>query len=264
MSGKDQITYGGAARLRIALAHQAAKIAGEARSMVPTCTDNHAHGGEFVEAAARIADDARELLALAVTYERRRGTFWEVIGETLGISRQSAHERFAAAQKRMDAELTERWLADDDPWFTGLPEGATDPAETASRLDRWAVRHMQPADALAYKAAGDPERARPVSHNLPPMDTGEHSSMVMAGANLIRERPDTSGPDDERIAQLKLGLARRKVELYERMIAEETGERGRIGADVGDLAELLAAARAQLAELEGYEDGPAASRTRRP
>jgi hypothetical protein len=207
MSDKDQITYGRAARLRIALAHQAAKIVGEARGMVPTCTDNDAHGGELVAAAARIADDARELLALAVTYERRRGTSWEVIGETLGISRRSAYERFAAVEKRMDAELTERWLACDDPWFTGLPEGAAGPAGTASRLDRWAGRHMQPADALAHKAADDPERARPVSHNLPPMDTLEHSEMVVAAADLIRERRDTFGPDDERIAQLELGSA---------------------------------------------------------
>lgn len=252
---KDQISYGRAARLRTALAEQAADIADTTRGVVPTYADSFANGGEFVETANRVAANARELLILAVAYERQRGTSWEVIGETLGISRQAAHERYAEAEKRLEADLVRAWLLGDDPRFIGLPSGAADPAGTSDLLDRWVRRHLEQTDPLAHKPEDGPERRHPVSHNLPPMDTLEHSTMVMAAVNLISDRRNAAGweSDDAETRQLELGLTRRKAELYERMIADETSKRGRIGTSVDELRDLLAGTRARLAELESQQ-----------
>lgn len=254
MATTDGITYGRAARLRVALASLAAEIAESARGQVTTYADSYAHGGEFIEAANGLAGDARFLLTLAAAYERARGTSWEAIGETLGITRQSAHTRFAEDIERLNKTLTESWLLGDEPRLIDLPEGAADPAGTADRLDRWAIRHRENTDPLAYKDEDDPARARPVSAGLPAMDALEHSTMVLTGVNLIHERhgavPDDPARYDEETRVLELGLARRKIELYERMLAEETGHRGRTGTGTAELADLLAGARVRLAELE--------------
>jgi hypothetical protein len=251
MSGRDQISYGRAARLRVCLAGQAADIADSARGIVPTYADGFANGGEFVDMANRLAAEAKDLLTIAVAYERSRGLSWEAIGETLGISRQAAHERYAAAAQQLTDDLVRVWLLGDDPRFIGLPSGAVDPAGTADLLDRWVGWQLQSTDPLAHRPEDDPERTHPVTHNLPPMDTLEHSTMVMAASALVRERfgavPEDPAAYDAETRRLELGLTRRKVELYERMSAEEAGKRG---TDPGQLADLLAGARARLAELE--------------
>jgi hypothetical protein len=54
----------------------------------------------------------------------------------------------------------------------------------------------------------------------------------------------------ERTRQLEIGVARRKIEMYERMIRDGDGDHW-YGIDVTD---LLAGARARLAELQGDRD----------
>src|ERR1022692_273767 len=218
MSDTDQITYGRRERLRLALADQAADIADSARGMVTTYADGYVNAGEFVEMACRIAADARELLSLAVVYERRRGTSWEVVGETLGISRQAAHERYASIEKQVDTDVTECWLLGDDPRFPGLPEAASDPGAGAVRLDRWVSDRMVSTDPLAHKDPADPARTHPVSGQLAPLSTLEHSSLVTAAAVLLSERRRRYGLGGTRTRELELGFARRKVQLYERVI----------------------------------------------
>ncbi len=51
-------------------------------------------------AVKRADDNVREAIAglrAAVAAARAEGVSWHVIGQTLGVSRQSAHQRFAAA-----------------------------------------------------------------------------------------------------------------------------------------------------------------------
>jgi len=244
----EKITYGRAARLRVALAELAAEIADSARGMVPTYADRSAYGGDYVEAAHQLAAQARELLTLAVAYERRRGTSWERIGEPMGISKQSAHERFAPAAGGLDDALTAAWLLGDDPRHPGLPEGAADPATVAGRLDRWATRNIQQTDVLAQQDAAT--RARPVSAGLEPIDILEQSAMATHGAHLINETREPAAPAawDADTRALEIGLARRKIELYEQMRADGVPLHGlNDGIEIDD---LLAGARARLADLE--------------
>ena len=253
MPETEKITYGRAARLRVALAELAAEIADSARGMVPTYADRSAYRGDFVEAASQLAAEARELLTLAVAYERRRGTSWEAIGAPLDISKQAAHERFAAAVGGLDDALTAAWLLGDDPRHPGLPEGAADPGTVAGRLDRWAARNVQQTDVLAQQDADT--RARPVSAGLEPIDILEQSTLASHGAHLISETrsgtvPGDPGRWDAETRALEIGLARRKIELYERMRADGVRLRGLNGGI--EVEDLLAGARARLAELEGH------------
>lgn len=50
--------------------------------------------GEVLKVAIRLREEADEVLARAVVYERARGTSWAVIGATLGVTRQSAFNKF--------------------------------------------------------------------------------------------------------------------------------------------------------------------------
>ena len=254
MSVSDQLAYGRGARLRTVVSALASEVADSARGLVSTWGDPCAQGGEFVEVAARIAAEAKEMLEFAVAYERRRGTSWEVIGEAFGITRQAAHDRFAAAVARLEAEIIRCWVLGDDPRYPGLPYGAADTAEAAAILDRWAGRHLQDTDPLARRPGDDPERQHPVSRNLPVMDTLEMSALVLAATSMLSERTGVIPDDDpggyaRETAALELGLARRKVELYERMTAEATGS-DHAGVSAVDLRDMLAGARARLAELE--------------
>ena len=248
------------------MASRASELADTARGLVSTYADGYAHGGELVEAAARVLGDAKQLLELAVAYERRRGTSWEIIGENLGVSRQAAHDRFAEAEARLAEEILRDWLLSDDPsypaseWdrfgFAGLHEGITDTAKTAERLDWWVTRNLQPEDGLAHHGEDEPDRQRPVSHHLPPLDIGEHSAMVLAAVTMLSRRigifPDDLDAWRQETRQLELGLARRKIEFYERALAEEQGgKRTGYERSTDEVRDLLAGARTRLAELQG-------------
>src|SRR5215211_7484547 len=84
-----------AALARLALSQAARELSDSARHFVPTTSDRHSQGGMMVEDAARLVSAGQYVLERAVIYERERGRSWETIGEALGITRQSAHERFA-------------------------------------------------------------------------------------------------------------------------------------------------------------------------
>lgn len=253
MTTSDQISYGRAARLRAAVAELAAAISDSAAGMVTTYADGYANRGEFAEQAHRLAADVRELERLTVACERAAGASWEVLAEALGLnSRQAAHDRYGAAVKELEDAITECWLRGDDPRTIGLPAGACSTAETARLLDRWVLERMEATHPLAHRPADDPDRAHPASAGLKPMDTLDHSSMVIAGVTLISQRLKRDGADDPDVRELERGLVRRKIELYERMLADDTAGK-RTGPPVSELRELLAGVRARLAELETAE-----------
>lgn len=217
MTDADEVVYSRAARLRVALSHAAAEASDTARSLVPAWADSAVVGGELVAGAARLVAQAREVLALAVAYERRRGASWEDIGEALGVSRQAAHERFAGVERDLDRALVRAWL--DPQRARELPSGADDPAAAAAWLDRWVRARLQATDALAHDP--DPEvREHPVSVGLTPMDTLEHSTLVMTAARLLAEH-DADDPEHRR---LEAAYTRRRAE-FERMLAEASADK---------------------------------------
>src|ERR671913_1712584 len=91
--------YSHAAQARLALSTAARGASDQARGLV-SADDRDSGAGEIVEWAVQLVDDARVVLERAVVYERERGASWQTIGAAIGISRQTAHERFSEVERR--------------------------------------------------------------------------------------------------------------------------------------------------------------------
>jgi hypothetical protein len=164
------------------------------------------------------------VLERAVVYERERGASWQTIGAAIGISRQTAHERFAELERRWKDALN-RPDAEADPGrqrAPRLPAGAENPERWGEQLDRWVIRHREPGD----------------------LETGEHpvsgeqrpQSLLQAAAELRHDGQELTS----RGASLadRFAFYERKAVLLEQIAA----------ADPDDPAagEAAAAARRQL------------------
>lgn len=246
---KESVSYSRRARLRLALSDTYAEISDHCRGLVPTYSDGYAHGGELLDSADEVLSAARRLVELAVAYERSSGTSWQTIGEVLDVSRQAAHERYAGYVEELNKNLAVSWALD-DPRYPDVPDGAGDPAETAERLDRWVAARLQPTDSLAHE--NEQRRAHAVSIGLPEHSLPDMTNLFLTVANVLASGV---GPKDERATdELRVAFARRKVELMEALVAEETAEPGRTGTDMESLRDQLAGARARLAELVGADE----------
>ncbi|WP_134046423.1 hypothetical protein [Amycolatopsis arida] len=141
----------GAEAARLLYADAARRLSDFARNLVRTSRD---HGpGDYLHEALLATREAERLLALAVVVERANGTTWETIGDTEGITKQSAQKKWA------DAAATVAALADglDRDLLRNLHTSSA--GQLAEDLDTWYVRHLQPGDT-----ADDVER--PVSGYL--------------------------------------------------------------------------------------------------
>ena len=108
---------------------------------------------------------AKRLVDAAVVAARMRGVSWESIGEVLEITRQSAHARYAEAEKDFEAMLDEPEVtAADGIRYNRQHPAVQRPEETASELDAWSARHREDS---ADSSTG---RHRPVSDGLRRMD----------------------------------------------------------------------------------------------
>ncbi|MCX4429597.1 hypothetical protein [Streptomyces mirabilis] len=176
--------------------------------------------GDFVREAAELIRLAEAAQRRAVIYERERGTSWEEIGEALGISRQSAHTKFAEYVKawREPLDKPERLHPDGTPDDRRIPYGAryapgsAAPAngsaeKTARLLDHWLRRHDGWAD-----------QEHPVSGGLPRHSTIE--MVLIVGRAADRMRRDQLVPD----LQAEADLWDLSADLQERMLRES--ERG--------------------------------------
>jgi hypothetical protein len=200
------VRYGRVAQARVALSVAAREVSDYARGLVPA-DDRGSGAGEIVERAAQLVEDARSVLERAVVYEREQGVSWQTIGAALGISRQTAHERFAEAERRWQDALR-RPYAEAGPggWQAlRLPEGAEDPERWGQQLDSWVIRHRERAD----------------------IDTGEHpvsgrqraQSLLEASGDLVkegRELTDRGASVAERFA-----FYERKAALLEQIAAAD-------------------------------------------
>lgn len=66
--------------------------------------DYSARGGlDTVQALRMIAETAESAQAQAVAQARGEGASWDAIGRALGVTRQSAHERFGVAERAVSA-----------------------------------------------------------------------------------------------------------------------------------------------------------------
>ena len=228
--------YPSRARARLALSAACRELSDRARSQVPTLSDGRAHPGEYVEAARALVALAGECLERAVVYERERGTTWEAIGETLGITRQSAHERFAAAEDAWRDTLVRPWVVAGSVLNPRLPEGADDPDHAVVYLDAWARRHAEETDP-------NHDHPNPVSGGLritPREVVLSEMQLVVDQALELARRRAYSGRDAVHPNELRQFRERRA-----RLLAYLE----QVDPDLEGIGQAAADARAQLEQL---------------
>ena len=223
--------YSHAAQARLALSAAAKGVSDEARGLVST-DDRGSGAGEIVERAVQLVDDARAVLERAVVYERERGASWQAIGAAIGISRQTAHERFAEVERRWKDALRRSDAAAGPGGRRAprLPVGAEDPEGWGERLDRWVIRHREPGD----------------------LDSGEHPVSGQQGPQSLLQAAAELRHDGQELTSRGASLAERFT-FYERkaVLLEQIA-----AADPDDPAagEAAAAARRQLQEAHRRVD----------
>jgi hypothetical protein len=194
------------------------ELSDSARGQVSTFGDGHRRGGELVDDALRLVGQAEEVLRLAVAAERAASTSWQEIGERLGISKQSTHERFAAAVTEISDGVL---FPDREPEQEGAlgwwacPDGLEDPEATVRRLDEWAVRHRESID---------PDRGeQPVSGGLgrrEDLAAIEAIGRVSVLAKRLLDRELPPGVSERRARRM---LLEAKVEAFGPIVRRESG-----------------------------------------
>jgi hypothetical protein len=171
---ENETEYSDAVRVRLALSAAAAELADDAAGLV--ATENETTGEtvrDLIERVDQLAGQVDELRRLAVIYARERAQPWERIGEALGVTRQTAHERFAGVVNEWHDNLY-------DPTrhtYQWLPEGAYNPEQVLPRLEAWLARH-------------DAEHAWPrsVAAGLPAYDPMRRTNETLARASWLSSR----------------------------------------------------------------------------
>ncbi|WP_242909136.1 hypothetical protein [Actinomadura terrae] len=224
-----------ASRIRVALCEAAAQLADRAAVLVRTGADGLP--GDLTDEARQLVAQAEQVMELAVLCDRRRGAPWAAIGEALGdVSKQTAHERYAEADRRLDQALIEHWLTGESP-AADLPPGADAAVRTLVRLDEWAATRVR-------LGVVDEDLEHQVTSGLAPMTTAEHGALLTAAEALIGTTTDTV-----RRHALEEGYANRAIQWHERLIADELATPGSTGTPVEELRARLTEARTRLRNL---------------
>lgn len=121
---------------RLAYADAARELSDRLAVQVSASFGPGAQEDPLTASSSGIATAARDLLAAAVIADRRNGASWAVVGEALGISRQSAQERFAAAEHAF-AETVHR-AGEPGGGAGGVAAGVDQRADRVrARVERW-------------------------------------------------------------------------------------------------------------------------------
>lgn len=144
----SEAEYTDASRARLVLSAEARELADTASQLVSIGESELRRDGTattmgvHVETAAWLADRAHQLLTRAVVFERLGGASWQRIGTALGISKQSAHEAYAAAEKQFRDELAQPIESDSGQIEAKqrLHPAAHYPGQIAPVLDQWMKR----------------------------------------------------------------------------------------------------------------------------
>ncbi|MFC9845027.1 hypothetical protein ACFWFF_34110 [Streptomyces sp. NPDC060223] len=140
----DRRAYSRDALGRLALSRAAVTVADRAGGLVATRNDANSGPGGRVSQALELTELAEWTLALAVVYERERGSSWEDIARHLGVGVVQAQERFSPELARWEAAFDAPYRLDE----TGcrrvpqLPTAAYGPHHACSGLDLWAGLHL--------------------------------------------------------------------------------------------------------------------------
>ncbi len=200
---------------RLTHAHAAYELSDRLVSVACTHSDGYGRGAFLTEEAAQVLSDAQALLAAAVVADRLRGASWSEVGESLQISKQSAHERFTSSERDFrDALLfPHRQSEHGGLGYTAAPYAVEAPDAVREQLDQWVVKQHR-------NSGPDHEQAEPVTRGLAAMResfTMDRTSEILRLSQALIDHQLPAGVSYQHARRRHAEL---KVALYERMVNE--------------------------------------------
>jgi hypothetical protein len=185
--GPADTTHPRRALARLALSSAYREAADFAAGGVPTVSDEYGDAYDHVDHAARLVSMAQDVLVRAVVYARERGGRWEDIAEALNLTADQARDQYTAAIDQWEDALNRPWERSGRFLSSRMPDGTTEPDETAAALDQWCLRHLDENDGARHNARHDGIEDRMVSANLPEhTPVTEMTSLTRTAAYLIQ------------------------------------------------------------------------------
>lgn len=197
--GPADVTHPRRALARLALSSAYREAADFAAGGVPTVSDEYGDSYDYVDHAARLVSMARDALVRAVVYARERGGRWDDIAEALNLTAEQARDQYTAAIDQWEDALNRPWECSGRFLASRMPEGTTEPDQTAADLDQWCLRHLEENDGTRHNARHDGVEDRMVSANLPEHTMVTEMNSVTRTAAYLLER-GSEATEAERVA----------------------------------------------------------------
>jgi hypothetical protein len=205
--GPADTTHPRRALARLALSHAYREAADFAAGGVPTVSDEFGDPYDYVDHAARLVAIAQDVLARAVVYARERGGTSSDIAEALGITAGQARDQCTAALEHWEDALNQPWERSGRFLSSRMPDGTTEPDQTAADLDQWCLRHLEENTGTRHNARHDGIEYRMVSANLPKhTPITEINSLTRTAAYLVQRGNEATKAEREAYATRKKTL----------------------------------------------------------
>ena len=140
---------------RLAYSYANHDLSDAASRLVPTISDDQLASGELLSRALALRSIADDAILLAVVCERERGSSWRQLGDAIGVSRQTVHERYATAVEDMNERMLFplRQGAADEPDRWVCPGGLEAPDRTVRVLDAWVERDREQREPDSHEVS---------------------------------------------------------------------------------------------------------------
>jgi hypothetical protein len=209
-TGPADTTHPRRALARLALSSAYREAADFAAGGVPTVSDEFGDGYGYVDHAARLVSMAQDVLIRAVVYARERGGRWEDIAEALYVTAEQARDQYTDAIDQWEDALNRPWESSGRFLSSRMPDGTTEPDETAADLDHWCLRHLEENHSARYNARHDGIEDRMVSASLPEhAPLTEMNSLTRTAAYLIQRGSQVTEAEREAYESRKKTLMAR-------------------------------------------------------
>jgi hypothetical protein len=196
--GPADTTHPRRALARLALSHAYAEVADFAAGGVPTVSDEYGDPWDYVDHAARLVTMAQDVLARAVVYAHERGGTWTTIAEALEVTDEQARDHFDAVVDHWADALNRPWEHSGRFLASRMPDGTSDPDQTAADLDQWCLRHLEENNGARHNARHESTEDRMVSANLPQhTSVTEISSLARTAAYLTQRGTEATAAERE-------------------------------------------------------------------
>jgi hypothetical protein len=235
--------YTSAQLARLAHADAVYELSEHLISHASAYADSYGRGAFLTEEAAQVVTEALKLLIAAVVADRLRGASWSDVGDALDITKQSAHERFAHAERQFREALLfpQRYPEHGGLGDTVAPYAALEPDRVRDRLDAWVVERR-------HSSGPNRDEPLPVTRGLEAMRntwTIDRTGQVLELTDALTH---SKLPDGITREHAERRLAELKVALYERMIDQRPEDT--------DVALQLMQARERLRDLTQRAEQP--------